>query len=129
MEQLDREQFVVQPLTAVLATQWSDGRIHAMPVWYLYEDGAFKVITERGSQKHRNATRAGRATLCIDEREGQMRHVMVEGPVHIIDPVSYEQRLALHRQYRSDEEARKIVDRGGHEKMVMLSLMPESWVG
>ncbi len=129
MEQTDREQFVAQPLTAVLATQWPDGRIHAMPVWYLYEEGTFKIITERGSQKHRNAERSGRATLCIDEREGKMRHVMVEGPVNVADPVSYEQRLALHRQYRGDDAARKVVDRGGHEKMVMLILQPERWIG
>ncbi len=129
MEQAERNEFIAQPHTAVLATLWSQGRVHAVPVWYLYEDGVFMVITERGSQKHRNAIKSGRATLCVDERDGLFRSVTVEGPVEVVDQVSYEQRLALHRHYRSDDAARAIVDRGGHEKMVMLLLTPERWIG
>ena len=129
MNDADRDALLARPLTAVLATTWTHGRSHAVPVWFRYAAGVFSIITERGSQKHRNAVRAGRASLCVDEREGAYRYVMAEGPVEIVDPVSYEQRLALHIQYRGEAAARRIVDQGGHEKMVLLVLRPETWLG
>lgn len=33
-----------------------NGRSHAVPVWYLWKEETFRVVTERGSQKHRNVT-------------------------------------------------------------------------
>ncbi|HLZ71260.1 MAG TPA: pyridoxamine 5'-phosphate oxidase family protein [Dehalococcoidia bacterium] len=129
MDTAKRDALIGTPHTAVLATQWTRGRVHTAPVWYLYEDGVFKIITERGSQKHRNAVRAGRATICVDERDGRFAYVMAEGPVRVVDPVSFEQRLALHRHYRGEEGAHRAVDGGGHEKMVMLVVTPERWIG
>jgi len=129
MDEAQRLQLLVAPRTAVLATQWTGGRVHQAPVWYLYEDGVIKVITGRGSQKHRNVARSGRATLCVDEREdGRFRYVMAEGPCTVVDPVTYEQRLALHQHYRGDEAAQKVVGQGGHEAMVLLVLRPERWI-
>ncbi|HVC31496.1 MAG TPA: pyridoxamine 5'-phosphate oxidase family protein, partial [Steroidobacteraceae bacterium] len=75
----EREEDVSRPVVAVLATAWTRGRIHAVPVWFLREDGVFKVITGRGSQKHRNATRSGRASLCIPVLESAGRYLAVEG--------------------------------------------------
>ena len=123
-----RDELLRKPHTAVLATQWTRGRVHQAPVWYLYEDGAFKIITGRGSQKHRNVERNGRASICVDEREGRFAYVLAEGPVSVVDPVSFEQRFALHRHYRGEEGAHRAVDGGGHEKMVMLVLRPERWI-
>lgn len=128
MDAEQRTALLATPRTAVLATQWTTGRVHQAPVWFLFEDGAFKVITERGSQKHRNVQRTGRATICVDERDGRFAYAMAEGPVEVIDTVTYEQRLALHRHYRGEAGAHAAVDQGGHEKMVMLVLRPERWV-
>ncbi|MFN8558409.1 MAG: hypothetical protein U0531_14050 [Dehalococcoidia bacterium] len=69
------------------------------------------------------------APLCIDERDGSLRYVTAEGPVTVQDSVSYEERLALHTHYRGPERAKEIVDRGGHERMVLLVLTPERWLG
>lgn len=128
LSQSEREAFVRQPHTAVLATAWHNGRIHAVPVWYRYNDGVFTILTERGSQKARNVERTGRATLCIDEREGTYRYVTIEGPARVADTVTYEERLALHRLYRGEAEARRIVDAGGHERLVKIVLTPERWL-
>lgn len=129
MNPTERDAFLREPRTAVLATLGRDGRIHAVPVWFSYDGELFRIITERGSVKHRNAARTGRATICVDERSGGLRYVMAEGPVMVQDQVSYEERLALHTLYRGPERAREIVDRGGHERMVMLLLRPEKWIG
>jgi len=123
---MDRDAFLREPRTAVLATTGRDGRIHAVPVWFLYDGGTFRIITERGSAKHRNAERAGRAALCVDD--GRFGYVSVEGPVAVQPTVSYDERLALHVLYRGPERAKEVVDRGGHERMVMLMLRPERWL-
>ena len=128
MDQSERDAFLREPRTAVLATTGRDGRIHAVPVWYLWDGDLFRVITERGSVKHRNVARTGRAALCVDERAGNLRYVSVEGPVTVHDTVTYEERLALHTHYRGPERARRIVDQGGHERMVLLLLRPERWM-
>jgi PPOX class probable F420-dependent enzyme len=128
MDAAEREAFIVQPRTAVLATTGRDGRIHAVPVWFRWDGEHFRIITERGSVKQRNAERTGRAALCIDDRE-RFVYVTAEGPVTVQNTVTYEERLALHAHYRGPVRAREIVDQGGHERMVLLLLRPEHWLG
>lgn len=123
----DREAFLRQPRTAVLATTGRDGRIHAVPVWFRWDGEVFRIITERGSVKHRNVVRVPRAALCIDDRE-RFTYVTAEGAVTVQDSVTYEERLALHTLYRGPERAKEVVDRGGHERMVLLLLRPERWL-
>jgi PPOX class probable F420-dependent enzyme len=123
----ERDSFVREARTAVLATIDRDGRAHAVPVWFRWDGEVFRIITGRGSAKHRNATRSGRATLCIDERDGGYRTVTAEGSVEVIGDVTYAERLALHTHYRGAEAAKTIVDGGGHELMVLLLLRPERW--
>ena len=124
----ERDAFLSQPHTAVFTTIDRHGRPHSVPVWYRWEDGAFRVITDRGSQKHKNIQRTARASLCVDERDGAFRYVTGEGPVEVLDPLSYDERLGLHTLYRGAEAAKKVVDRGGHERMVLLLLRPERWL-
>jgi PPOX class probable F420-dependent enzyme len=121
-----REAFVARPLPAIIATVDAHGRAHAVPVIYLYENGEFMVITERNSPKVRNAARTGRATLCIDDRAA-FRYVTVEGPVRVVDPVTYETRLRLHTHYRGREAALKATADGAHDRMVALIITPERW--
>jgi PPOX class probable F420-dependent enzyme len=126
MTPAERDAYRSQPRNAILATTSADGRIHAVTVWYLYREGVFEVFTERGSVKHRNAANAGRAALCVDD--GKFAYVSAEGPVEAQDSVSYAERLALHTLYRGAEAAKRIVDQGGHERMVILRLRPERWL-
>jgi len=122
----ERDTYLSQPRNAILATVGTNGRIHAVPVWFRFEGGAFEIITERGSVKHRNAVNAGRSAICVDD--GKFAYVGAEGPVEVQNSVSYEERLALHTLYRGAESAKRIVDEGGHERMVILRLRPEHWL-
>ncbi len=97
-----RDAFIAEPRTAVFSTVDARGRSHAVPVWYLWQDGEFRVVTERGSQKHRNAERTGRAALTIVDGP---RYVMAEGPVRVVDRFRT-LRLALHTHYRGADAAR-----------------------
>ena len=121
-----RESFIAEPRTAVFSTVDARGSRHAVPVWYLWKDGEFHIVTERGSQKHKSAARTGRAALTIVDGP---RYVMAEGPVRVSDPLSYEERLALHTHYRGAEAAEKSTADGAHERMVLLVLTPERWLG
>jgi nitroimidazol reductase NimA-like FMN-containing flavoprotein (pyridoxamine 5'-phosphate oxidase superfamily) len=47
----DRNAFLAYPHMAVLATIGPGNCPHAMPVWYLYEDRTFIVLTGCSSQK------------------------------------------------------------------------------
>ncbi len=123
----ERDAFLSEPRTAVLSTVDKHGRGHAVPVWFRYVHGVFRIITDRGSAKQRNIERTGRATLCVDERSGAIAYVTGEGPVDVLDEVAYAERLALHTHYRGAEAALRIVERGGHERMVLLLLRPERW--
>jgi hypothetical protein len=98
-----------------------------VPVWFLYKDGAFEVFTFRGMQKHRNVAANGRATLCIDARDGSFRQVTVEGPCEVQDPVTLEERFGLFKHYRGEEGARQAVADGRHEQSVILRIKPERW--
>jgi PPOX class probable F420-dependent enzyme len=123
----EREALVSKPNTAVLGTLWTKGRVHQAPVWYFYKGGVFEIITGRGSQKHRNVLRSGRASLCIDERDGRFRSVTAEGPVQVRDVVTKDERYRLYLRYRGEEEARQITASDEESQMVMLVLTPERW--
>ena len=124
----ERTAFIQKPRTAVLSTTGADGHTHAVPVWYRYTDGAFRIITARDSVKVRNVAANPPASLCMDDREGRFAWVTAEGPVEVACEVTKEERLALHTHYRGAEAAQKIVDAGGHEGMVLLILTPERWL-
>lgn len=121
-----RDEFLAAPRTAVLTTVDRRGRVHAVAVWYLWKDGAFLIVTERGSQKHVNAARTGRAALTVLDGP---RYVTAEGPVRVQDPLTREQRLELHTHYRGAEAAAKSTADDAHERMVLLVLTPERWLG
>ncbi len=71
--------FLERPLVAVYAVNMPDGRIHATPVWYLFEDGRFRLIVDRDSPKHRHSMAARRAALCIEgEQDGALQYVTAE---------------------------------------------------
>ncbi len=107
MTPAERDAYLSQPRNAILATVGESGRLHAVPVWFLYREGVFQIITERGSVKHRNAAMTGRAAICVDD--GKFAYASAEGPVEVQDSVSYDERLALHTLYRGPEAAKRIV--------------------
>lgn len=122
-----RAQLLALPLTAVLATVDGDGSPHAVPVWFRYDGTAFTVITERGSAKHINVTRTGRAAICVEEGTGRLRYAAATCAAEVHDEVTLDERRALYVRYRGPSHGPAIADRGGHERMVKLVLRPQRW--
>ena len=58
MDSSQHETFLHQPRTAVLSTLSEDGRVHAVPVWFRWDAGAFRIITVRGNYWHVYAPRS-----------------------------------------------------------------------
>jgi len=95
LEEPEREAFLRGANVAVLSTVDSRGRPHAAPVWYLYDDGVFRISTGEGSQKHRNIVANPNISLVIDQRELPYYAVMVQGTAEIGPGFSDDDRLRL----------------------------------
>ena len=126
---LNRQALLRAPLVAVFAVTRPDGRVHATPLWYLWDGEVFHLIVERDSPRHRYSVSAGRAAICIETVDGDdLSFVTGEGPVEVLGPLGYEDRLRMWEHYRGAELARRVVDAGGHETKVKLVLRPEVWI-
>jgi PPOX class probable F420-dependent enzyme len=127
-EQDDRELFLQQAHLAVLATLGPGNRLHAMPVWYLYEDGMFIILTGRGSQKHRNIERHKDVTLMIDRRDLPYYAVMVQGSATIGPTPSQALRLRMAVRYLGEERGAAYNARRLDADSVIIQVRPEKFV-
>ena len=127
MNAKERDEFLRQPNTAVLATVDAKGRPHAVPVWYLWTGEQFEMIGGKDSAKMRHIALNGRAALCVDKRGKGAFHVTAEGPCALGGPATREWRLELHSHYRGREAAEQVVAGGGHLSQRFIILRPERW--
>lgn len=123
-----REEFLQQPHIAVLATVRPDGRPHAVPIWYLYEDGVFIMSTGRHSQKHRNVRANPEAMLVVDRRTLPYRAFMAEGRAEVGPPLTPEQRLRVASRYLGEEGGRRYAEDRGAVDSVTIRLRPRRFV-
>jgi len=122
------ERFLHESQVAVLATVDRQGRPHAMPIWYLYEDGVILMSVGRGSQKQRNIERNPSATLVVDQRETPYYAVMIRGTAEIGPPLSPDQHQRLSIHYLGEEEGKRYADRTVGHDAVTIRLTPEDWL-
>jgi PPOX class probable F420-dependent enzyme len=127
-EQDDREQFLEQPHVAILATIGPGNRPHAMPIWYLYEDGAFIILTGRGSQKHRNIERHQDVTVVVDRRDLPYYAVMIQGTATIGPSPSHELRLRMASRYLGEERGAAYTARMASADSVTIQVRPEKFI-
>lgn len=121
------EAFLREPQVAVLATVDGQHRPHAMPIWYLYEDGVILMSAGRGSQKHRNIERNPAATLVLDQRETPYYALMVRGRAEIGPPIAPEQHERLAIRYLGEEAGRRYAEQSGGHDSISIRLTPEDW--
>jgi PPOX class probable F420-dependent enzyme len=127
MSEAEREAFLKQPNVAVLATVGPAGA-HAVPIWYLYEDGVFLMSTGRGSQKHRNVEANPEVTLVVDRRTLPYYAVMARGKAEIGPQLTDEERLRMYVRYLGEEMGRAYVSRGSGEDSVSIQLTPRKFI-
>ena len=121
--------FVDRPRIARLGTANRDGTPHIAPVWYKFDAGDFLVLTERGSQKHKNIERDPRVTLCIDDERPPYHTVLVRARVAVEEAPGREWREALAISYLGEESGRRYIAENMHPNDVMLRIVAEKATG
>lgn len=117
--------FVENPRIARLATIGRDGAPLVTPVWYAVEDGDFLVVTDGGSQKHRNVERDPRVELCIDDERPPYHTILIRGRASVEPERGPEWRLALAVRYLGEEGGRGYVTENPPRDEVLLRITPE----
>lgn len=121
---MDRESFLKEPQVAVLTTLGPDGWPHSAPMWYLYEDGVFTMITGADSRKRRNVERRREVSLVMDQRERPYFAVMIQGEAEVGPPPTPEFRLRLTSHYLGEAGGRAYVRENRTDGMVTLIVRP-----
>ena len=98
---------------------------HAAPVWYLYDDGVFRISTGAGSQKHKNVEANPNISLVIDQRELPYYAVMIHGAAEIGPPFSDDDSVRLAVRYLGEELGKRYAEsQRGNEASVSLTIKP-----
>ena len=87
------------------------------------------MLTERGSQKHKNIERDSRVTLCIDDERAPYHTVLVRARATLEDAPGREWREALAIHYLGDENGKRYIAENMHANDVMLRITPEKVSG
>lgn len=121
----EREAFLREANVAVISTVDSRGRPHAAPVWYLYENGVFRISTGAGSQKHKNIEANPNISLVIDQRELPYYAVMIQGAAEVGPAFSDDDSLRLAIRYLGEPLGKTYAEsQRGNEAAVSLVIKP-----
>ncbi len=121
----DREALFAEPNVAVLVTIRKDGRPHATPVWYLYEDGHFLVTILNDSVKRRHVERDPRVSLVVDRRQVPYYAVTIEGTATVDAPMTPEQRRKIATRYLGEADGARYATERPASNTVTLRITPE----
>ena len=109
--------YLEQTNVAILATTGPGSRAHAMPVWYVYEDGQIIIGAGANSQKRRNIDRNGQATLVIDRREPPYHALMVQGTAEVGPAAPPELRLKIATRYLGERRGPRVRRGDGRRRL------------
>lgn len=112
MSQDEVEQFVAESHVGVLSVSRRKHGPIAVPIWFLYRDGEFRIITSTDSLHGRIMQRTGRATVTAHWEDygddaSVERYVIAEGPIAFnvqdVVPKVYEMRAKYYTNARAGE--------------------------
>lgn len=120
--------YLEQTNVAILATTGPGSRAHAMPVWYVYEDGQIIVGAGANSQKRHNIDRNGQATLVIDRREPPYHALMVQGTAEVGPAAPSELRLKIATRYLGERRGREYVEETAGGDSITIRITPQRFI-
>jgi len=127
VSEAEREAFLQEANVAILATVGPAGA-HAVPIWYLYEDGVFLMSTGRGSQKHRDLERNPNVTLVVDRRTLPYYAVMARGAVEIGPGLDVATRRRIAGRYLTEAQLEAYMARASDGESVSIRLRPRKFI-
>jgi PPOX class probable F420-dependent enzyme len=97
------EEFLRQPLAALLSMVNPSGSPQQTVMWFKYEGGDFLFTTLTGRVKFRNYLRDPRGSVAIVDPDDMFRYVIASGTFSVDgrDPVAFYRELGRH--YLNDE--------------------------
>ena len=122
----ERVAFLEAAHVGVLAVDEPGRGPHALPIWYLYEDGEVLIGIDGASRKAELLRAAGRASLTVQTETAPYQYVSVEGPV-VLEPATHDE-LALAARYLGAEVGAWYVEHNPRpEDALTVRLRPERW--
>lgn len=120
------ESFLAQPLIAKLCTHNEDGTIHAVPIWFKYENGEILLGTQEITRKVRNIKRDNRVTVLVDTTEPRLKGVIVSGRAELDYEDVIPKRISIFEKYKDPEAARATAEGlAGTWQPVLIRVKPE----
>ncbi|MFX1577805.1 MAG: pyridoxamine 5'-phosphate oxidase family protein [Promethearchaeota archaeon] len=107
LEDKEIQDFFQTAKIARLCTFNKNGTIHAVPVWFKYENNQFTIAAPEKSQKVRNILRNNNVTLLVDVEGPPTRGVIVYGEAEVNFDKWDEEAVDLLSRYFSREQAEK----------------------
>lgn len=99
-------EFLNSAKIARICTHNKDGTIHAVPVWFNYDNERIIIGTPKASRRFRNIKRNNNVTVLIDEVGPPTRAVIIYGEASIIEEYKEEVVHSIFSRYMSEEEAK-----------------------
>ena len=127
---LEVARFAEQPLLAILSTVNRDGSPQSTPVWYMYDQGRFKVTSRGDRVKVRNIRRDPRVSLVVIDTAANGDPLAVRGTAEVVETGGDDFTYTMARRYegrrRGDREAERLIDlaRGLGEPRVTIEITP-----
>jgi nitroimidazol reductase NimA-like FMN-containing flavoprotein (pyridoxamine 5'-phosphate oxidase superfamily) len=126
MTATERDAFLADARVGVLAVDDPGRGPHALPVWYLYENGEVLIGIDSSSRKAELLRTAGRASLTVQTETAPYQYVSVEGAV-VLEPAHHDE-LALATRYLGDEVGAWYVEHNPRtDASLTVRLRPERW--
>jgi len=108
---LNIEEYLARPLLADLATVKADGSPHVAPVWFQYQNGQIRIVTQTNSVKSRNIQHEPRVSLSVAIHERPYKYVLVNGTAELSKEGIPELTRALAIHYQGGQEGNEYADR------------------
>jgi PPOX class probable F420-dependent enzyme len=108
---LNIEEYLARPLLADLATVKADGSPHVAPVWFQYQNGQIRIVTQTNSVKTRNIQHEPRVSLSVAIHERPYKYVLVNGTAELSKEGIPELTRALAIHYQGGQEGNEYADR------------------
>lgn len=123
----DVDAFLKEPNVAALSTLLPDGRPHVTPVWYEYDGREFIVSTLRSTQKFKNVSRKGYASLLIYTQELPYKMVFVQGTARAGSPLDNVWRERVAGRYLGEAAGREYAQDTADLDYVSIYVRPLKW--
>jgi PPOX class probable F420-dependent enzyme len=118
------------PRPAVVATVRSDGRPHAVPVWYATDAHTLVFMTGEGTVKGRALRRDPWVAMCVDDDRPPFSFVSIEGDASVSDELTEVRRFAtlLGGRYMGAARAEEFGARNGVPGELLVRVHPRTVV-